>query len=115
MLLVSGNTLYFRFFGFYVVEKKLNNFNYVVVILDRRKQTQLCYINMLKPYLERDNNVVKELVNVNVVIFEPEDLSSEFSNSYLSPTDTSKLTNFDVLKNLDSKLSHFEESQRQDL
>lgn len=112
---MPGNTLYSRFFGPYVIEKKLNNLNYIVVTPDRRKQTQLCHINMLKPYVERDNNVVKEPLNVNVVISEPEDLSSEFSSSHLSPTDASKLTNSDVLKNLDSKLSHLEESQRQDL
>lgn len=115
LLPVPGNTLYSRFFGPYVIEKKLNNLNYIVVTPDRRKQTQLCHINMLKPYVERDNNVVKEPLNVNVVISEPEDLSSEFSSSHLSPTDASKLTNSDVLKNLDSKLSHLEESQRQDL
>lgn len=112
---MPGNTLYSRFFGPYVIEKKLNNLNYIVVTPDRRKQTQLCHINMLKPYVERGNNVVKEPLNVNVVISEPEDLSSEFSSSHLSPTDASKLTNSDVLKNLDSKLSHLEESQRQDL
>lgn len=112
---MPGNTLYSRFFGPYVIEKKLNNLNYIVVTPDRRKQTQLCHINMLKPYVERDNNVVKEPLNINVVISEPEDLSSEFSSSHLSPTDASKLTNSDVLKNLDSKLSHLEESQRQDL
>ena len=70
---------------------------------------------MLKRYFERNNNLVKEPASINVVISEPEDLSSEFSNRHLSPTDTSKLTNSNVLKNLDSKLSHLEESQCQDL
>ena len=37
---VAGNPLIPRFFGPYVIEKKLSDLNYVVVTPDRRKQTQ---------------------------------------------------------------------------
>ena len=54
MLPVPGNPLRSRFFGPYGIQKKLNDLNYIVVTPDRRKQTQLCHVNMLKPYVERN-------------------------------------------------------------
>ena len=117
LLPVPGNPLNSRFFGPYVIQKKLSNLNYLVVTPDRRKQTQLCHVNMLKPYVERTTNVVLPPASVNVVVSESKvELHSELStgNSF-SPTDTTRLTNTDVLRNLDSKLSHLSEIQRQDL
>ena len=71
---------------------------------------------MLKPYVERSSDPISQPVNVNVVASEPkEDLGSELSSNSFGPTDTTRLTNTDVLRNLDSKLSHLTESQRQDL
>ena len=116
LLPVPGNPLNSRFFGPYVIQKKLSNLNYLVVTPDRRKQTQLCHVNMLKPYVERSTDVVLQPASVNVVVSEPkEDLSSELNSNNLSPTDTTKLTNVNVLRNLDSKMSHPQESQRLDL
>ena len=40
LLAVAGNPLNSRFFGPYVIEKRLSDLNYVVVAPDRRKQTQ---------------------------------------------------------------------------
>ena len=51
---------------------------------------------MLKPYITKE-------------------LSGELSSSHLSPTYTTKLTNSNELWILDFKLSHLEESQREDL
>ena len=116
LLPVPGNPLNARFFGPYVIQKKLSNLNYLVVTPDRRKQTQLCHVNMLKPYVERSTDVVLQPASVNVVVSESKvELDSELSGDGFSPTDTTRLTNTDVLRNLDSKLSHLSESQRQDL
>ena len=116
MLPVPGNPLRSRFFGPYEIQKKLNDLNYIVVTPDRRKQTQLCHVNMLKPYVERNSDLALEPATVNVVVTEPkEELSNELSSNAFSPTDTTRLTNSDVLRNLDSKLSHLSQSQRQDL
>ena len=116
LLPVPGNPLNSRFFGPYVIQKKLSSLNYLVVTPDRRKQTQLCHVNMLKPYVERSTDLVLQPASVNVVVSEPKvDLDSELSGNSFSPTDTSRLTNTDVLRNLDSKLCHLSESQRQDL
>ena len=112
---VPGNPLSSRFLGPYVIEKKLRDLNYVWVTPDRRKQTQLCHINMLEPYVERTRDPVLQPVNVNLNVSEPEeDLTSELSSSSsFGPTDTTRITNTDVLRNLHSKLSHLSESQRQ--
>ena len=50
---VPGTPLHARYFGPYVVEKKENELNYVIVTPDRRKNKQLCHVNMIKPYHER--------------------------------------------------------------
>ena len=51
---------------------------------------------------------------INVVVSQPkEDLGSALNTNSFDPTDTTRLTNTDVLWNLDSKLSHLSESQRQ--
>ena len=95
----------------------LNYYHYYVVVTpNRRKRTQLCHVNMLKPYVERRSDPVLPPVSVNVVVSEPEeDLGSELNSNSFGPTDTTRLTNSDVLRNLDSKVSHLSESQRQDL
>ena len=65
---------------------------------------------------EKYSDLALEPATVNVVVIEPkEELSNELSSNAFSPTDTTRLTNSDVLRNLDSKLSHLSQSQRQDL
>ena len=116
LLPVPGNPLHSRFFGPDVIQKKLSDLKYMIVTPDRHKQTQLCHVNMLKPYVERKSNLVVQPTNVNVVVSEPEEeLGSALSSNSFGPTDTTRLTNSDVLQNLDSKLSHLSQSQRQDL
>ena len=67
---------------------------------------------MLKPYVERGRDPVLPPVNVNVLVSKPnEDLGSELNSSSFGPTDTATLTDTDVLRNLDSKLSHPSSSQ----
>ena len=104
-----GNTLSSRCFGPYVIEKKWNDLSCIIVTPERCKQTLLCHVSMLKPYVGWNSNLVKDLVNA--VVSKPKELKSKLSSSHLGPTDTTKLTNSIVLLNLDSKLSHLEESQ----
>ena len=44
-----------RYVGPYIVEKKGCDLNYIITTPDRRKQKQLCHINMLKEYVDRDS------------------------------------------------------------
>ena len=67
LLPINNSPLQARYFGPYVIEKKLSDLNYVVTTPDRRKKSQLCHINMLKPYIERkSNNSSVQPINVNV-------------------------------------------------
>ena len=50
---VTGKPLQARYRGPYTVYKKVNDVDYVVQTPDRRKETQLCHINMMKMYHSR--------------------------------------------------------------
>ena len=54
MLLIPGSPLKARFHGPYVVTKKVGDLDYEIDTPDRRKQKQLCHVNMLKLYNERE-------------------------------------------------------------
>ena len=45
-----GTPLRARYFDPYIVKKKVSDLNYVIVTQDRRKDAQLCHVNMLKPW-----------------------------------------------------------------
>ena len=114
LLPVPGSPLQARFFGPYVVEKKLSDLNHVLVISDRRKQRQLCHINMVKEYVDRSNSTTVHLVSANVAKLETDETVDNFKENADLPG-TARLKNSDVLQDLNSKLSHLSQSQRQDL
>ena len=64
ILPIPGKPPQARYFGLYTVEKKDCDLNYVLTTPDRRKQKQLCHINMLKEYVDRDSSTV---TTVNVI------------------------------------------------
>ena len=78
----------------------------------RRKQKQLCHINMLKKYIDRDSSVMSSLNLVNTVPPEQNQMDSEDMNFVKSDLSLSKLKNSDILKNLDQKLSHLSSDKR---
>ena len=61
---IPGRPLQARYFGPYTVEKKASDLNYIITTPDRRKLKQLCHINMLKEYVDRDSSNV---ASVNVI------------------------------------------------
>ena len=58
LLPIPGRPLQARYFGLYTVENKASDLNYIITTSDRRKQNQLCHINMLKEYVDRDSSNV---------------------------------------------------------
>lgn len=54
LLPVPGSALSTRFSGPYVVEQKLSDTNYVIKNPDRRRQTRVCHVNMMKMYHSRE-------------------------------------------------------------
>ena len=95
-----------RYYGPYTIDKKLSDVNYIVNTPGRRKQKQLCHINMLKKYIDRDSSVISSVNLVNTVPLEQNQMDSEDMNFVKSDPASSKLKNSDILKDLDQKLSH---------
>ena len=89
--------------------------NYIITTPDRRKQKQLCHINMLKEFVDRDSS---NATPVNVIGSVPqkqsetncENIDYEEMNSNKPDPTCSKLQNSDILKDLDKKLSNLDQN-----
>ena len=103
LLPISGQPLKARYCGPYVVRKKVNDTDYVIDTPDRRKARRLCHVNMLKAYHDRNDDRLVETVCVATV-----------ENEHVKLGPDIKLTNTDVLNNLDSKLVHVIPEQREE-
>ena len=106
-----------RYFGPYTIDKKTSDLNFIINTPGRRKNKQMCHVNMLKEYFDRDSSISKPITVVNTVpqesnVFEPE-VNSDFIDE--SDPGPSKLENSDILRNLNNKLSHLEPSQQEEL
>ena len=104
-----------RYYGPYTVDKKLSDVYYIVNTPWRGKQKQLCPINMLKKYIDRDSSVIPTVNLVNTVPPEQNQMDSEDMNFVQSDHASSKLKNSDILKDLDQKLSHLSSDKRLEL
>ena len=58
LLPIPGKSLQARYYGPYTIGKKISDVNYIVNTPGRRKQKQLCHVNMLKQYINRDSSSV---------------------------------------------------------
>ena len=117
LLPIPGRPLQARYFGPYTIDKKTSDLNYIINTPGRRKNKQMCYVNMLKEYFDRDSSISKPITVVNTIpqesnVFEPE-VNSDFIDK--SDPGPSKLENSDILRNLNNKLSHLEPSQQEEL
>ena len=103
---LQGNPLQARFHGPYEIQTKVSNLNYVVKTPDRRKPTQLCHINMLKPYYDPSVETVSVVVDSRS--HSNEDTSAEEFQDYETKIKSkivpAKLPNFQILQDLDTKL-----------
>ena len=115
LLPIPGKPLQARYYGPYTVDKKLSDVNYTVNTPGRRKQKQLCHINMLKKYIDRDSSVISSVNLINTVPLEQNQMDSEDMNFVKSEPASSKLKNSDILKDLDQKLSHLSSDKRLEL
>ncbi|MCU7801257.1 MAG: reverse transcriptase, partial [gamma proteobacterium symbiont of Lucinoma myriamae] len=121
LLPIPGRPLQARYFGPYTVERKVNDVDYIVNTPGRRKQRQLCHINMLKEYHERENGihlqdqVVSLVTPVSQQNMDSGDSLMDYDQVDNSDLYSSKLQNSDILHNLDQKLSHLSPSERQEI
>ena len=123
---VVGNPLQAKYSGPYKVVKKISYTNYLVKTPDRRKETQVCHINMLKAYHEKPKPELVTLNNrlglespthskdcVGQVAEKEEDTESEVRLE--NDQQPIKLQNSQILNDLGTKLSHLPSVQRKEL
>ena len=123
---VVGNPLQAKYSGPYKVVKKISDTNYLVKTPDRRKETQVCHINMLKAYHEKPKPELVTLNNrlglespthskdcVGQVAEKEEDTESEVRLE--NDQQPIKLQNSQILNDLGTKLSHLPSVQRKEL
>ena len=115
LLPIPSKPLQARYYGPYTVDKKLSDVNYIVNTPGRRKQKQLCHINMLKKYIDMDSSVISSVNLVNTVPLEQNQMNSEDMNFLKPDPASSKLKSSDILKDLDQKLSHLNSDKRLEL
>ena len=115
LLPIPGKPLQALYYGPYTVDKKLSDVNYTVNTPGRRKQPQVCHINMLKKYIDIDSSVISSVNLVNSVPLEQNQKDSEDMNFVQSDPALSKLKNSDILKDLDQKLSNLSSDKRLEL
>ena len=111
LLFIVGNPLQARHHGPYKIERCVDDVNYVVGTPDRRKQRQLCHINMLKSYHTRDNCSASKSV-AQVTIAATEENSDSEDNPLVYGI---RLNNSQIISNLKSKLDHLSPSQTTDI
>ena len=58
LLSIPGRPLQARYVGPCTADQKISGVNYVINTPDRRKSQQLCHVNMLKQYFERDSSTI---------------------------------------------------------
>ena len=115
LLPIPGKSLKARYYGPYTVNKKLSEVSYIVNTPGRRTQKQLCHINMLKMFIDRDSSVISSVNLVNSVPLDQNQMDFEDINFVKSDPASSKLQNSDILKDLDQKLSHLSSDKRLEL
>ena len=67
LLPIPGRPLQTRYFGPYTIDKKTSDLNYIINTPGRRKNKQMCHVNMLKQYFDRDSSISKPITVVNTV------------------------------------------------
>ena len=108
MLPIPGSPLKARFYGPYVVSRRVGDLDYELLTPGRRKAKQLCHINMLKLYHEREDSVVNAVVNNVSTEKESCDFSSDIEYSV-------RIDNSHVLEKLESKLCHVDPEKKKEL
>ena len=65
---IPNQPLQARYFGPYEIESKVNDLNYVVNTPGRRKERRVCHVNMIKEYIDGDDNVEVNTNNVYGIV-----------------------------------------------
>lgn len=111
---MRGEGLGTRFCGPYPIVKKVSETNYVVKTPDRRRSTQLCHVNLLKPYYARSSAETVCCVSAYSLPLDRVE-GGEEEGSKGRELVSAHLHNSVVLEDLDSVLTHLKSSQQADM
>ncbi len=121
-LSVPGSALSAKFSGPYVVQKKLSDTNYVIKTPDRRRQTRVCHVNMMKLYRSHDEkgeaSSVQEVKAAVSPVASIQKVSSPDDDDLVMRNATpqgARLSNREDLYNLPHYLSHLPDNQCDDV
>ena len=81
---------------------------------DRRKTKRVCHVNMIKPYHEREPVVAVSCLKLAGPV-EAEEKGVDLVEEYLAKMALTPIRNSEVVADLDSKLAHLTELQKQDI
>ena len=109
---IQANPLRARFHGPYEIHSQIDSLNYLVKTPDRKKSKQLCHINMLKPYYNRSANVVAAVREQEERNHAEEQATVVDEPLIKLEVVSCKLTNSQILNDLESKLSHLKPDQQ---
>lgn len=101
-----------KFCGPFKVKRKVSDLNYVIETPSRRKKERLVRVNLLKPYYARNYPDLCLSQGTEPEAKENCDGKLESESSEVSLNTEVKVRNSVVLSNLDGKLSHLSEEQR---
>jgi transposase InsO family protein len=115
---IVGHPFQAKYFGPYLIKRKVNDYNYIIEMPDRRKTERLCHINMLKEYNTRSVNI-----NINNSSKPQEGQNENYDKSVEQLEETVgqkleikiKLKNSEILENLDEKLKDLSQEKVKDL
>ena len=101
----------------YSVYEKVNDVDYVIQTPDRRKETQLCHINMMKMYHYRvkssnKSSPVAIVVPEAVVEDTVDSVEKDCHDFFQGVSETVTMTNSDVMADPESKLSHMAPNEK---
>lgn len=118
LLPMPGSALSARFSGPYVVQKKLSETDYVIETPDRKRKSRVCHVNMLKTYHVKEKTQITTPVLPAVAVVSDVTHSEADDDGLVlrnAPQQCARLTNSEMLKNLNSHLTYLSDSQRQDI
>ena len=112
LLPVQRNMLQARYHGPYKVLKRVGDLDYVIETTGRRKSTQLCHVNMAKPYFERGLKKPVMVTDCNI-----ENNSNQEHETWGDTPDLDveckiRLSNSEILDDLETKLNHVPHDKR---
>lgn len=120
LLPIPQQPLQARYCGLYLITRKVNDIDYVIATLDRRKAQRLCHINMLKEYQERGPTTSAEVtkqppITSNCLIQDIGLNMLERERDEDMIDSAMVLKNSDVLNNLKDKLHHLSASEQEEM